>query len=374
MGEYNQYLKKVNAEEIDLVGLGADKATKGLRTYQNSIFINQDLKDLNHEIILIQDIEFSLFHRFGIKINGIIGFEFFKNYPIEIDYIRQKIIVHQNKINPKKLRKHQEIPISFFMSKPYIDINLTNESQSFEEQKFLIDTGNTDGLWIFEQEIKGYALDQDFFEDVIGNGFNGIVLGKRTKIKNLEVANFILKNPLISIPHPQSIENINLNNGRKGSIGNEIWRRFHLVYDYPNRKIFMRRNKHFSDDFNYNLSGIELVQNEATWEKERQENLSNKLESTPSSNTTQVYNTVNYIYKLKPIYRIHSIRKKSNAEKIGLKVGDEVYKINKKKVRDLNLEEVENQFKRYENHFVDLEIIRNGQHLKFRLILEYPKL
>ena len=43
-----------------------------------------------------------------------------------------------------------------------------------------------------------------------------------------------------------------------GLIGNDIFRRFNVIFNYPKRDIHLVPNTHFRDPFDYSYSGIEL--------------------------------------------------------------------------------------------------------------------
>ena len=45
-----------------------------------------------------------------------------------------------------------------------------------------------------------------------------------------------------------------------GVIGNDILRRFNLIINYPDKKIHIKPNSHFFDDFDYSYTGLGLYQ------------------------------------------------------------------------------------------------------------------
>ena len=85
--------KKVNFNDIEKIkfsGLGESKDIEGLRSDNNIVNIGKDFKDFNHTIFIILDESINFSSHVGIPVNGIIGYQFFKNHPVEIDYIRKK--------------------------------------------------------------------------------------------------------------------------------------------------------------------------------------------------------------------------------------------------------------------------------------------
>ncbi|MEG0762174.1 MAG: peptide-binding protein, partial [Chryseobacterium sp.] len=61
---------------------------------------------------------------------------------------------------------------------------------------------------------------------------------------------------------------VNLVDERKGSLGGEILRRFTVVFDYPNQKLYLKKNGNYNDSFNFNMSGLDFKQDGLIWEKD----------------------------------------------------------------------------------------------------------
>jgi hypothetical protein len=97
-----------NLESIKLKGLGSNEAIDAYMSSKNKLEV-KGFVDNDHEIYLVLDQEFNFSSQVGIAVNGIIGYHFFKNHLIEIDYQRNKVIVY-NETN-KKVNKRNQIRI-----------------------------------------------------------------------------------------------------------------------------------------------------------------------------------------------------------------------------------------------------------------------
>lgn len=133
----------------------------------------------------------------------------------------------------------------------------------------LIDIGNSDGLWLFENQIENLAPLQYVFSDELGKGFNGSINGKRGVISSTNLGKYKLEFPLIAIPDIESIQYLNLKNNRKGSLGNEILRRFTIILDYKNQLFYYKPNRNFKDAFHYNRSGLTIIHDQFEWKNEK---------------------------------------------------------------------------------------------------------
>ena len=89
----NKEVQFKNAEKIRFTGLGGSDYIEGIKSTHNKIFINKDFGDSNHEIYLILDEDFNFSSHVGIPVNGIIGYNFFKDHLIKLDFERHLITV-----------------------------------------------------------------------------------------------------------------------------------------------------------------------------------------------------------------------------------------------------------------------------------------
>ncbi len=82
-------------EKLKLKGLGSKDAIDSYKSSKNKVEI-RDLIDTNHEIYIILDQEFNFSSQVGIEVNGIIGYNFFRDHIVEIDYERKKLFVYNH--------------------------------------------------------------------------------------------------------------------------------------------------------------------------------------------------------------------------------------------------------------------------------------
>lgn len=365
-------LSLYNVDKIKLRGLGSDESVEGLKSTNNYMFV-KGLVAPKQSFFIILDQNFNLSSHIGIPVNGIIGTQFFKNNLIEIDYLKKKITV--SKPNPKyqeKLdKKFVSFPISIERAKPYFNVQLKIED-AYIESKMLIDIGNSDAIWVFQNYTKEITVPKKNFDDFLGKGFSGAVEGKRAKISELKMADFKFSTPIVAFPDSSSLKNVKMVNNRVGSIGAEIFRRFKVVFDYEKGAMYLKKNTNFKSHFKYNKSGIEIEQSGLKWVEDYVKLENNLLQRDDASNHElgKVMNNYKYKFELKPNYVIANIRKKSAAEKCGLKVGDEIVSIGGTPVYKYTLQKINNFFSVEEDKYITMEVVREGIKLKFTFKLE----
>lgn len=353
-----------NVEKIKLKGLGANEAIEGLKSSGNILKINE-LKDFNHELYIVLDQDFNFSSHVGIPVNGIIGYHFFKNQIVEVNYDRKKIIVYKN-LSQKIKSKYQIIPIEIKKQKPYCNSIVTiNENKM--KAKVLLDLGNSDALWLFQDVNPLIKVPNKNFEDYLGKGFSGEIHGNRAKIETFEIGNFCFCKPIVAMPDTISVKSVNMVQDRVGSIGGEIMKRFTTIFDYKESKLYLKKSSKFNEPFQYNRCGIEIASAGMQWVPE-----TIKFQTTYQDNTFDASGnkagSANFKYKfeLKPIYEISNIRKNSPALEVGLQKGDVLKAINYHSVNSMSLSEINNFLKSEEGKWLNFEVERNGETLNFK--------
>jgi PDZ domain/Aspartyl protease len=367
----NKEVKLTNVEKIKFSGLGGEKSIDGFRSDDNIGRIGKNYVNDSMTIFIITDQDFNISSHVGIPVNGIIGYHFFKNHPILIDYTSKKIIIYNDEnLFRKKVKNFSELDISIEKSKPYIiaDIEMTHERKS---SKLLIDLGNSDPIWLFPKLIKDFVYNRPNIDDFLGRGFNGDIYGKRSRIHNFYLGNFRFEKPLTAMPDEYSIQHVNLVENRKGSVGGDIMRRFTVVFDYPHEKIYIRKNRYYDDPFHFNMSGLDFKQDGMEWTKDMV-NLPAKNQGNLSGGVEVLNNNLQYNFILKPIFSIAGVRKDSPGAKAGLQKDDRLISINGKKTADMTLQKIMELMKSEEGKTIEMLIERKNRQMSLRFTLEDP--
>lgn len=367
----NKEMTLPSMEKMKFSGLGGNASIEGFKSDRNIAKIGNHIINNSLMLYIILDEDFNISPHVGIPVNGILGYHFFKDYPVIIDYSSKKITVFKDQqLFLKKVQKFDELPISIEKSKPYIDteVEMTNEKKT---SKLLIDLGNSDAIWLFPTLIKDFVYNRPNIEDFLGRGFNGDIYGKRSRIHNFYLGDFKFEKPLTAMPDEYSIQHLNLVKDRKGSLGGDIMRRFTVAFDYQNEKLYLRKNRNYDDPFHFNMSGLDFKQDGLQWEKDYLTFRTLNEKSTAGNNET--YNSnLQYKFVLKPLFSIAGVRKDSPAYKAGLKKDDKLIVINGRKTADMTLNKIMEMMKSEEGKTISMTIDRKGVELKFSFTLEDP--
>lgn len=363
--EDKKEVRYFNTERILLKGLGSQAAVEGLKSTNNVLEFGS-MKYKNHMFYIVLDPDFNLSSHIGIPVNGIIGHQFFRNNLVEINYKKKRIIVYKdNEKNRKKTeKKYISIPITIEKSKPYLKSKVVMEGREIPV-KLLIDIGNSDAIWLFQNRSEVINVPSKSFNDFLGRGFSGDIEGKRARIQKFIISEFEFNNPIVAFPDSSSIKNVNMVADRMGSVGGEILRRFDIVFDYQKQKMYLKKNSEYNSAFGYNKSGVEIQHKGLQWIQETV-----RLETVPLA--TNVFDSndnkkkdFKYKFVLKPIYEIANVRKNSPAEIAGLQKGDVLILINRSPAYKYSLQEINTLFKSEQEQWITLEVERDSEILKF---------
>ncbi len=360
-----------NIEEVSIRGLGEGSALKAYKSKNNLISIKDDIVGVNQTIHLIQDEHFDLSAKMGINVQGIIGYELFKDFVIKTNYASKKLTVYESEsYKYDKCNNCAVFPLEFMKNKPYIKVDVENHLGEPLEVKLLIDSGAGDALWLFENTHEKIKSPINYFDDFLGKGLSGNIFGKRSLINKLKIGDFEFKNATVSYPDSTSIITIHDKENRNGTLGAEILKRFHVTFDYSNEKILLKKNGfYYNAPFVYNKSGIEVVYDGDELVKEKTSRFVDyELRESQNSAITEVMAT--YYLTFKPSYRIANIRPNSPAHLAGLQKGDKLVEINNKPAYTKTLSEIVKLFSGKANKKIRLTISRNDKKLKYEFYLK----
>ena len=365
-------VKLFEVEKLKLRGLGNKDAIDSYKSSGNKFKI-KDLVDSNHEIYVVLDQEFNFSSHVGIPVNGIIGSNFFRNHIVEINYDRKRIIVYNHnrkKINSMLQKNFVKDAITIEDEKPYCISNLKIGEQTIPS-KLLIDTGNSDAVWVFLNKTHKIKLPEKNIQDYLGRGFSGNVYGKRARISSFEFGTKKFYNPLITFPDSTSLKSVNFVPNRVGSLGSEIISRFTIVFDYLNNAVYTQPGKKIGDPFNFNMSGVEVEHAGLEWVKEdMDERTVGGIKVYTDKAQQYIQNNLKIHFTLKPVFKIASVRVDSEAEKAGLEAGDRILRINRQIAHGLTIEMINELLKSEEGKTIEFEVERDNKTYKYKFQLK----
>jgi predicted aspartyl protease len=310
-----------NRRTLKMYGLGNDVVFEAYATSSLDISIAQKLKSQDVSTTIFKEDHFGLSNYAGMPIQGLLGYEFFSNLLVKVNFMDSTLtVVEHDKVKP--LKRGTNLHITIEERKPYFKTKILLPGGQHTDRKLLIDLGAGHPLSI--ENLQPYAGNQKrVIAANLGVGLTGPVNGYISRVAELYIGKYMFKNVITSFP--DSNVHVNYIVPRNGNIGMGVLKKFLLVFDYKDQRLYLKPNARFRDPFEHDMSGME-------------------------------YYAGGSDYKHIIVSRVEP---GSAADEAGIKANDEVTAINFKGVQDITIVEVDNLLKSREDRNVLIEIYRN---------------
>lgn len=333
------FVNKLNLnflQPIKIKGLGEGEQLTAYRSGNNTIQI-QGLVAYDQEIHMVINENFQISHILGIPVHGLIGFNLFKDYVVKIDYPEHKItLIKPEYFTYRQKEKDIVMPLIFEQNKPFVRTSIVTDKNEEVPVKLLVDTGASDALWLSTTSDSRISLPENHIETFLGRGLSGDLYGTKGRIGAIWVGPLVLYEPIVAFPEDEMVDQLIGQNDRNGTLGAEILRRFFVTMDYPNRRLILRANGNLNEEFNYNMSGLEV------------------------SNPMPGF----------PIFVVSSIQKNSPAYYAGIHENDQIIALNNTSNRALTLNDINLLFQSHEDRRIKMTVLRNGEQIKTEFFLK----
>lgn len=359
-----------NVKEITIRGLGEGEPIKALSSEGNS-FRLKGIVNKQQQLYVVLDREMNFSPTLGIPIHGIIGYELFRDFVVEVNYNSQIIEFHDPaRYEQKPDRKSQILPLTVINNKPYIDGKVCVEGEAHVPVRLLVDTGSSDAVWLFSDSEKGLEVPLKHYDDYLGKGLSGNIFGKRTMVNLLRIGEYSFKDAKAAFPDMKSFSALKALGSRNGTIGGEMLRRFNIIFNYQGSEITLRKNANYNDDFHFNMSGIELQHNGVRYIAERIADSRGVVYSDEKAfGDVQILMENRTRLSLVPEIIVSGIRAGSPAAEAGLQEGDVILAVNGKRIHRYKLQEVMRLLNEKEGKRIRVLIERYNRDLLFSFVL-----
>ncbi|MEZ4811799.1 MAG: PDZ domain-containing protein [Allomuricauda sp.] len=360
-----------NVTEVTIRGLGDGQPMKALKSRGNAFKLGK-AKNYNQDLYVVLDKGINFSTSLGIPVHGILGYELFRDFIVEINYSAQSIKLHNPELYEYKDNKRsQTLPLSIDKKKAYVEGTVLIKDSANVPVKLLVDTGSSDALWLFHEPEKGLEIPEKNYEDFLGRGLSGDIFGKRTKINGIKIGDFELKDAKAAFPYRESFGFIKNLGDRNGSVGGEILKRFNIIFDYSKEQVTLTKNGNFNAPFQYNLAGIDLQHNGLRYIAESIADFNGVVRDEDSTfGNVQILLENKTRLSLVPEIIVSGIRAGSPADEAGLREGDVILAVNGKSIHRYKLQEVLKMLNEKEGKRVRVLIERYNQDLLFSFVLK----
>lgn len=211
--------------------------------------------------VLKEDL-FNLSGHLGIKIFGLIGFDFFNSFIVDIRYSSNHLIFHDLKRKVKY--RGSKVPIIIEKNKPYIATEVVINDTVRVKTRLLIDTGASHALSMDMLDGGAFPAPNLKIKANLGMSLSGQIKGHVGRISKFYIGKYVFDNVVAGFPNFESIsKKIDLTN-RNGNLGGEILRKFDVQFNYQEGFLYLKPNSNSRKAFQHDMLGmvVYLEQNE----------------------------------------------------------------------------------------------------------------
>jgi hypothetical protein len=334
---FSDVLNLAYTRKYTITGPGGEKMVDAFVT--NNVSLNlPGVQGKGHALLVLDKDYLELRNYLGTEVHGILGYELFSRFIVKVDYEKKLLTLYLPEAFRKKTRRFDVVPIKIEDTKPYVVVPIELIDGTIVEAKLLVDSGASHPLLLDPKSDERIAVPIHVVSSTIGRGLGGEIMGKTGRIKSIKFGAHKLNNVFVNFPDPNSYsDTTTLKIFRNGTIGGGILSRFTVIYDFPEEKIYLKRNSQFKMPFHYNVSGL-------------------TIKSTGSG------------LKLDE-FEIIEVREGSAADKAGLMEGDRITSVNGMSCQSMKLSEIMARLSQKPGKKVKMEIVRKEKRIKAQIIL-----
>ncbi|MFZ4634427.1 MAG: hypothetical protein ACOYNO_09510 [Saprospiraceae bacterium] len=213
-----------------------------------------------HEDLLVLEEDYFRFEQYtGVPVYGILSAVPMSGYLIEIDYARQRLRLHRPASYDPAVHGFTAIPIEMHRNKPYAMFKVSVAPDSTVLAKLLLDTGAALPLLLFHNTHPLLAPPGQTIPSQIAMGIGGYLEGYTGRVARVDIGAFTQENVVAYFQEIDSLHRVENLHGRHGLIGNLFFRHFKVIFDYPNKTMWLKPAKNYADGYQFDRSGMYLM-------------------------------------------------------------------------------------------------------------------
>lgn len=280
--------------------------------------------------VLLKNDPFGLSGYVGMPVHGLIGSDFFRSYQVRIDYAGKRLRFYSPSARLPK--RGERVALTIIKDKPYIPVVFKQPGRS-DSLLLLVDSGAGHAVSLDLRDDDQHLFPEKTIAANLGIGLGGPISGHIGRFPEVQVGDFRFGNIIAAYPHYSDQQLYLLMTEKPGSIGGELLRRFTVTFDYSRQEMYLRKNKHFREPFEHDMSGMEIY----------------------GLNTGEKR------------FFISRIEAGSPAEKAGFRVDDEILSINFEPIERYTLQKINQLLQKESQGQLIFEIVRE-EDILFKMI------
>jgi len=316
--------------------LGSDMSQKVYALVARSVEIElTGLAPQKSDILVLEENEINLAEITGVPVHGILGGNFFKNTVVEIDYKRQRLILHNSENFKEPGNAFIRVPIEVSHNKPYTRVKTKLMNGETVELKLLIDTGAGLPILLHNNSHESLILPDDYIRGRLGVGLGGFIEGYVGRVESVEIGEIKFDQVLTSFHDLGATILESSEVFRNGIVGNRLLYRMEVIIDYVREMMYLKPGRGYARKFKMDRSGLIVIATGINLDE----------------------------------YVIKDILDDSPAAEVGIQPGDKLIRLQGLRAKAFTLDQINNILQKKEGKRIRVVVRRGDQQLKFKFRL-----
>ncbi len=245
-------------DEVRVGGAGAAISTGAF--VKDATFTIDGLPGFSQSVKVALPLGNILSPRSGRAFQGIIGYEFIREFVVEIDYQARVLKLH-DKDKFTYAGPGESIPITLVHGHPILEAEVTPAGSTTPlKGRFVFDIGASLTLALYSTFVAEHRLLGPHFKTIRalgGAGAGGETTGQLGRVSELKIGSFTIESPITLFSEDKA--GAFASNTLAGNIGARVAGKFRLFLDYGRKRIIFEPNSTFAAPYDHAHAGLSLV-------------------------------------------------------------------------------------------------------------------
>ncbi|UXX80247.1 aspartyl protease family protein [Reichenbachiella carrageenanivorans] len=255
---FGEYLNLDYSRNITIQGPGEADSIKAKVAHNVSLSLPGGVESgISQALVVLEEDYLKLRNNLGVDVFGVIGYDLFSRFVVEINYDENHITLYE----PKKFRArnaYKKIPMKVVNTKPYVEITIMKNEKEGQRMHLMVDSGASHAVLLDNPEDNSLIPEQNI-TTVIGRGLGGNINGYLGRMASIRLGKFEFEEPIASFPIVGDYGEAIKRGSRNGTIGGELLSRFNVVFDYFGGYLYLKKGSMFNKEFEHDMSGMHIA-------------------------------------------------------------------------------------------------------------------
>lgn len=255
---FGDYLGLDYTRNITIQGPGSADSIKAKVAQHITLSLPGGIESgINQALLVLEEDYLKLRNNLGTDVFGVIGYDIFSRFVVEINYDENYLVLHE----PKKFRakrSYKKIPMKVVNTKPYVELTIMKNENEGRRMHLMVDSGASHAVLLDNPEDDS-LIPQQNITSVIGRGLGGNIKGYLGRMTSIKMGKFEFEEPIASFPVSGDYGEAIKRGSRNGTIGGELLSRFNVAFDYFEGYLYLRKSKLYHKGFEHDMSGMNIA-------------------------------------------------------------------------------------------------------------------